>query len=235
MSRKPKHDLVNYDSAKRGLTRRKTRMDECSSDDMSGLYRAIVDEGYTLFELLHAEELKYRKLYLTEEISQYSVLDTVKAILKYNLEDKHLPAEKRRPIVLYISTNGGEVDAGFELIDVIQTSKTPVYTVNLGYLYSMGALIGIVGHKRFAMPSATYLIHDGTSFVYNSGSKAQDQMRFNIAVENRIKEHILKYSKITEEEYDSKVRHEWYMFSDEALEKGLVDKIVGAEELDELL
>ena len=31
------------------------------------------------------------------------------------------------------------------------------------------------------------------------------------------------------------MRHEWYMFSDEALEKGLVDKIVGAEELDELL
>lgn len=196
----------------------------------------MTSDGLTLYEMLYMGELKERKLYLCDEISQFSIMDIVKAIIRYNAEDKNIAPEKRRPVILYISTNGGEVDAGFELIDIIKASRTPVYTVNIGYLYSMGALVGLAGHKRYALPSAKYLIHDGTSFVYNSGSKAQDQMRFTMSVEKKIKEFILANTSISEEEYDSKVRLEWYMFADEALEKGLVDHIVGdGADIDDIL
>ena len=137
--------------------------------------------------------------------------------------------DTRVPILLYVVSNGGEVDSGFELIDVIQSSKTPVYTINLGYQYSMGFLIGLAGHKRFATKNAKYLMHDGSNFVYNSGAKAQDQMEFNRKVEERVKQYILSRSNVTSSEYDSKLRVEWYLFADEAKEKGFVDYIIGED------
>lgn len=186
-------------------------------------------EGGLLGELFYFQDLKQRKLYLTENVEQVSIGDIVKNILQYNREDYGLEVADRKPILLYIASNGGEVDSGFELIDVIMSSKTPVYTINLGYQYSMGFLIGLAGHRRYAMNHSKFLLHDGSNFIYNSGAKAQDQMEFNRRVEDRVKKYIISRSKLTSEEYDSKLRVEWYMFSDEAKEKGFVDYIIGRD------
>lgn len=131
---------------------------------------------------------------------------------------------------------GGDVDAGFELIDTILASKTPVYTINLGYQYSMGFLIGLAGHKRYATQNAKFLMHDGSNLIWNSGTKAQDQMEFQKRVEQRIKQYVITHSNVTSEEYDSKLRVEWYLFADEAKEKGFCDHILGVDcELDEIV
>lgn len=186
-------------------------------------------EGGMIDELFYLQDLKQRKLFLNADIDQFSVADIVKHIMQINKEDKGLEPHQRMPILLYVTSNGGEVDSGFELIDVIMNSKTPVYTINLGYQYSMGFLIGLSGHKRFATRNAKFLMHDGSNFVYNSGAKAQDQMEFNRKVESRIKQYVLSRSKVSEEEYDSKLRVEWYLFADEAKEKGFVDYIIGED------
>lgn len=186
-------------------------------------------EGGLVDEIFYLQDLKQRKLFLNSEIDQMSVADIAKHILQFNKEDMGKEQKARIPILLYVVSNGGEVDSGFELIDVIQSSKTPVYTINLGYQYSMGFLIGLAGHKRFAMRNAKYLMHDGSNFVYNSGAKAQDQMEFSRKIEERIKQYILSRSKVTSSEYDSKLRVEWYMFADEAKEKGFVDYIIGED------
>lgn len=122
------------------------------------------------------------------------------------------------------------------LIDAIQNSKTPVYTINLGYWYSMGFLIGLSGHKRYATKNAKFLMHDGSNFIYNSSAKARDQMRFNDRVEERVKEHVLSLSNLGGDEYDAKLRVEWYMFADEAKERGFVDCIIGEDcDIDEVI
>lgn len=189
---------------------------------------AMVENGM-IDGLFYLRDLKQRKLFLNEDVSSFSVAEIVKHIMQFNAEDRLIPVEERTPILLYVTSNGGEVDSGFELIDVIQSSKTPVYTINLGYQYSMGFLIGLAGHKRFAMPTAKYLMHDGSNFVFNSGAKAQDQMRFQQRVEGRIKQYVLSRSNVTSEEYDSNLRVEWYLFADEAKEKGFVDYIIGVD------
>lgn len=186
-------------------------------------------EGGMIDELFYLQDLKQRKLFLNADIDQFSVADIVKHIMQINKEDKGREPHERMPILLYVTSNGGEVDSGFELIDVIMNSKTPVYTINLGYQYSMGFLIGLSGHKRFATRNAKFLMHDGSNFVYNSGAKAQDQMEFNRKIESRIKQYVLSRSKVSEKEYDSKLRVEWYLFADEAKEKGFVDYIIGED------
>ncbi len=180
-------------------------------------------------ELFYLKDLKQRKLFLDTDVEQISAGNIAKHIMQYNAEDKGKSIEERKPIILYVASNGGEIDAGFELIDVIRGSKTPVYTVNLGYQYSMGFLIGLAGHKRFAVPNAKFLMHDGSNFIWDSGAKAQDKMEFQKKVEARIRQYVVERSHITEEEYDSKLRVEWYLFADEAKEKGFCDYILGVD------
>lgn len=199
------------------------------------LDEALVENGL-VEEIFYLRDLKQRKLFLNADIDQFTVADAVKHIMQFNKEDVGVEVGKRAPIILYVTSNGGAVDAGFELIDIILNSKTPVYTVNLGYQYSMGFLIGLAGHKRFATSNAKFLMHDGSNFVFGSGTKVQDQMEFQKRVEARIKDYILSRSKLTSEEYDNKLRVEWYLFADEAKEKGFTDYIIGVDcEIDDMI
>lgn len=66
--------------------------------------------------------------------------------------------------------------------------------------------------------------------------KAQDQMEFQKRVEQRIKQYVIAHSNVTSEEYDSKLRVEWYLFADEAKEKGFCDHILGVDcDMDEIV
>lgn len=193
-------------------------------------------EGGMIDDLFYLQDLKQRKLFLNADIDQYTVADIVKHIMQINKEDKGVEPTKRKPILLYVTSNGGEVDSGFELIDVITNSKTPVYTINLGHQYSMGFLIGLAGHKRYATRNAKFLHHDGTNVIINSGTKAKDQMEFQDKIEERIKEYVINRTNVTENEYETHMRQEWYLFADEAKEYGMVDYIIGLDcDIDEVV
>lgn len=193
-------------------------------------------ESSGLEEVFYLKDLQQRKLFLNADIDQFSVGDIVKHIMQYNKEDREIEVDKRKPIILYVTSNGGDVDAGFSLIDAIIASKTPVYTINLGFQYSMGFLIGLAGHKRYAMKNSKFLMHDGSSFVHGSGTKVQDEMEFRRREEARIKDYIISRSKLTSKEYDKKLRVEWYLFADEAKERGFTDYIIGVDcDMDEII
>ena len=192
--------------------------------------------NYDLQDQFTINDLENRKLYINYDIDDTLNSEITYHILRYNAADKGIPVENRKPILLYVTSNGGSVTDGFSLIDVIMSSKTPVYTINLAYQYSMGFLIGLSGHKRFASKNATYLMHDGSNFIYNSMSKAKDQMRFQDEMEQHIKDYIMSRSNITSEKYDEKLRVEWYMYASEAKANKFTDYIIGEDcELDEIL
>lgn len=61
-------------------------------------------------------------------------------------------------------------------------------------------------------------------------------MEFQKRVEKRIKDYVLSRSNVTSEEYDQKLRVEWYLFADEAKEKGFTDYIIGIDcDMDEMV
>lgn len=192
-------------------------------------FESLIADNGMLDEMFRLRDLKDRALYFNEEIQQASVNEAVRHILYWNKEDIGKPDSERQPIRIYLVSNGGEVDSGFELIDAIRLSQTPVYTINLGYQYSMGFLIGLAGHKRYALPNSKFLLHDGTLFLYDSGTKARDRMRFQDAVETRIRDYIISMTKITADIYDDHLAKEWYMFADEAKANGCVDFVVGED------
>ena len=204
-------------------------MDNPSMYDIEiGLDDLLVTED-GLYNYFYSKELKQRRLFLQDDVTQWNISPLVKHIMFYNIEDKDIPVEDRKPILLYISSNGGSVDDGFELIDVIKASKTPVYTINVAYAYSMGFLIMLAGHKRLALPNAKFLLHDGSNFTFGSTAKIRDQMEFQKRLEAKVREYVIANTKISAMDYDAKYRVEWYMFAEEAKKNGVIDLIVGPD------
>lgn len=195
----------------------------------SEYYEIELESTASIEEQFYLNDLKQRKLYLNCEICADTAGEIIRHILQFNADDKGKDVTERRPILLYINSAGGEVDSGFGLIDAIESSATPVYTVNLAMEYSMAFLIGLAGHTRFSQKNARFLMHDGSCFAYDSTSKVQDLMRFQQSAEDRVKDYVLSHSRLSEEEYTAHKREEWYMFADEAKEHGFCDCIIGVD------
>ena len=178
------------------------------------------------------EDISERRLWLNEDIDSCVIGTIVFSILRYNRldEENGVPEDKRKPIYLYINSPGGSVSDGYGLVDAIITSKTPVYTINLAMCASMGFLIFIAGHKRFSMPHAQFLMHDGSTSGWDSTAKMKDRMEFEtIQLEEMTKKYILSRTRISENLYKEKYRCEWYFLPEEAKENGVVDAIVGQD------
>lgn len=175
------------------------------------------------------EDLEKRKLFLDGEIDEETFRQIGYYILKINEEDNSVPAEKRKPIKLYISCYGGSVIAGLTLINIIKSSITPVYTIVVGQAYSMAFYIGIIGTKRFSFPDSTYLIHDGGLGIQTSTSKVRDYVAFDDQINKKLQALVAEHTNLTTDELEEKSRIEWYLFADEAKEKGIVDCIIGED------
>jgi len=189
------------------------------------IYEDIVNENY-----------ENRIIIVNEEINKSTIEYVNEYILKWNKEDRGLPVEHRKPIILKIATYGGLVSTGFNLIDIIELSKTPVYGVVMDVAYSMGGLILLACHKRYAFKNSTVLLHDGSSGGYGSTAKMRDIARFTEEQEERIKNYIMGKTNISEELYEEKYGREWYMYASEAKELGLIDGIIGEDiDLEEVL
>lgn len=189
------------------------------------------------FEYRRCQDMYSRRLYLYGEIvppDNYSDLacgmtaaNIVEAIMQYNREDLDVPVDKREPVIIYINSPGGSVADGFAIISAIETSKTPIYTVNVGAWYSMAFLIGIAGHKRFSLPNMAFLLHDGATIVAGSTKKVQDRTFFDERYEREVvRPHVLKHTNISEKKYKQKARDEFYMLTEDALKYGVIDEIV---------
>lgn len=173
---------------------------------------------------------KERVIVLNNLILDDILENVILSILKWNKEDKNIPVEHRKPIWLYIQSPGGSSVIGFNLIDTIMASETPVYTLCFAQCASMGFLIFLAGHKRYAFPNSILMMHEGQITVVNNTSKAKDFMEFNDLSEERCKNFVLSHSKITSDFYDEIYKKEFYMYANEkAKELGCVDYIIGED------
>lgn len=193
--------------------------------------------GLDYSELAEVSDIVDRKIWFIDEVNEYVISSVAYNILRYNALDKGIPVEERKPIILYISSPGGDVTSGLGLISVIQVSKTPVYTVALADAASMGLLLAISGHKRYCMPNAIYLMHDGSTGVIDSSGKAFDRVSFDCGeLADRLKSIIISKTNLTKKQYDEKYRKEWYFLPETAKKYGFTDYIIGEDcDIDEIL
>lgn len=188
---------------------------------------AGLDKTSKVDEVLYAEQLDNRELFLPEVIDDEVIFEIIHHIIRWNREDEKLAiGDTPKPISLYINSYGGDVIACFSILSAIKNSKTPVHTINLGKAFSAGGLVLMAGHKRYSYKDAVVLIHQGSSGAQGTSSQVIDQVEFQKRLEERIKSYILEVTTITEELYKDKWKEEFYLFGDEAIELGIVDELL---------
>lgn len=170
-----------------------------------------------------------RSFWINDEITD-NLLEFTKLIMKYNKEDVGKPIEDRKPIKIFISSPGGDLDATLSFIGLIGLSKTPVWTINMGWAYSAAGLILMAGHKRFIMPNCSVLIHSGSGQLGGSFEQTTEQMKNYKALVDKMREFILSKTKIDTKLFKKNSTKDWYINTEEALSLGIVDEIV--EDLD---
>ena len=192
-----------------------------------------------MYEFGRAVELNDRRLYLygsiynidmDEQQLYYDASKTsklVENILDFNRIDEDIPPEEREPIRLYINSPGGDVTEGFALVDAMEISKTPIWTINLGEACSMAFLIGITGSRRFSLRSSTFMMHEPSGLTVGKFSDMADKVAFNQRYgEKVIKEHVMRHSKMTPAKYSAVSTKDFFMLPCDALKYGFIDEIV---------
>lgn len=174
-----------------------------------------------------------RILWIDGEISDYSI-EYAKYIIQWNKEDNDngIPKDKRKPIKLLFFSPGGDLNVNNMLVDTISLSSTPVIGINCGVAASAGCFIYLSCHKRYSMPNAQFLIHQGAgSFEGTYDIVVAAIMNYQREIEN-LGKYILSRTKIPEEVFYENFSTDWYLDTDKALEYGLCDKVI--ESLDEI-
>lgn len=173
-----------------------------------------------------------RILWVDAEID-IALLEITRWIMKWNIDDKDVPVEDRIPIKVFIFSPGGNLAETMHACSVIQMSKTPVWTVNMGAAMSGGFLLLISGHKRFTMPYARAMAHLGSGGAGGTFRQAKDAMADYEDQIDDLKAHILKCTSITTDELTHWEDRDWYMGAEAMIANGVVDQVV--ENLDEIL
>lgn len=202
----------------------------------SGCISVSSNFTYGYAESLYMEDIEARKLYINGEINESIMENITYYILKYNAMDKGIPENDRRPVLLYINSCGGSTISAMSLISTMLVSKSPIYTINLGYNYSAGFMIMLAGTKRYAYKDSSFLLHDGMAGNCDNNAKVLDWAKFLEMQNKRIKDYIMSRSKITSKKYDSVFREDWFFYSSIAKEYDFINYIVGEDcDIDEIV
>ena len=171
------------------------------------------------------KNLKNRKIIINEEIGD-NLLET--AILPFIEMDNDGTGN---PIEIIISTVGGEIYSGFNLVDQIENAKSPVTIHIMSMAASMGFLIAMAGKnnpnvKTVCHPFSVGLLHSGSQYMEGSAHAVKDTFDFSQHYEEKIKNYILTHTKIDENLYEKIERKEYWMDADEMKRLGIVDEII---------
>jgi ATP-dependent Clp protease protease subunit len=180
----------------------------------------------------HYLDEQNRVFWVTNQIDD-TLLDLVKLIMKCNREDKGKAAEDRLPIKVFINSPGGDVLALWTTIKAIEISKTPVYTINYCTAYSAAGDLLAAGHKRFALPGTTVMIHSGSCMYGGTVEQAESMKKHFDKLGKKVTDYFLAHTKVNPKTFKKKALVDWYFDENEALESGIIDEII--EDFDVLI
>lgn len=170
---------------------------------------------------------KSRIIWIDKDIDS-DLFNEIRQIIQYNKEDEEnkIPVEERKVIKIYLHSYGRTLDSCFALLDVMKISKCPIYTYNLRACMSAAALIYINGHKRFAMPKSTVLLHSGSGGSSGSFDAVVAQTENYKRLMEMLKENILEHSTICKAYLTKQMKKEWYIYIDQQIQYGLTDVVI---------
>ncbi len=180
---------------------------------------------------IYSRLLKDRIIMLNGEITDEVSSVIVSQLLFLESEDPE------KDIFLYINSPGGGVTAGLAIYDTMQYIKCDITTICIGSAASMGALLLASGTKgkRYSLPHSRIMIHQPLGGITGQATEieihAKEILRLKKLLNEILAKHTGKRLKTIEKDTD----RDYFMDSKEALNYGIIDKIIYSREEEEKL
>ena len=171
---------------------------------------------------IYSRLLEDRIIFITGEIND-ATANTVVAQLIY-LEAKN----PNKDICIYINSPGGSVTAGMAIYDTIQYIKCDVSTICVGLAASMGAFLLASGTKgkRYCLPNSEVMIHQPLGGAQGQASDIYITAKHIIKTKNNLNKILSENTGQPLEKIEKDVDRDYFMGAKEAMEYGLVDKVI---------
>jgi ATP-dependent Clp protease, protease subunit len=133
-----------------------------------------------------------------------------------------------RDINLYINSPGGQAYAGLAIYDTVQYIKPDVSTICVGMAMSLSAIVlcGGAPNKRFALPNAKIMIHQGSGEFEGTPADIEIHAAEALSLRRRMVEIIAHHTGQPASQVEADVDRERFMTADEARGYGLVDDVI---------
>lgn len=171
----------------------------------------------------HGIDVPGRRIFLHGDVDEGSIGKAIRGL--YLLADL-----EQKPIELFVTSYGGEIDESFAMHDVCRTIKVPVHTVALGKCMSAAPIIVAAGEHghRYASENALFMMHDCTMDEVE-GSPSQIAVSIKAAAEQMdlMAEMLGKYTQKPKRHWQTifKSKTDRYFNAETALAWGLIDTI----------
>lgn len=176
------------------------------------------ERAYDIFSRL----LNDRIIVLSDEVNDATASLVVAQLLFLESQD----ADK--DISLYINSPGGSVSAGMAIYDTMQYIKCDVSTICMGMAASMGAFLLSSGAKgkRFALPNSLVMIHQPLGGAKGQATDIEIVAKQILKTKENLNRILAENTGRSIEEIYRDTERDNYMTAQEALEYGLVDKVI---------
>lgn len=178
------------------------------------------ERSYDIFSRL----LKNRIILLSGEIDDMLANSVVAQLL-------YLDSLNHDDISLYINSPGGSVTAGMAIYDTMNFVKSSVSTICLGMAASMAAFLLSSGEKkkRYILPNAEVMIHQPLGGAQGQATEIKIAAEHILKLRHKLNEILAKNTNQKLDTIEKDTERDNFMDSKEALEYGIVDKIIEKE------
>ena len=165
--------------------------------------------------------LKTRTVVLAGEVDQ----DLAQKIISQLIV---LDNDSNEPIKVIITSNGGHVDSGYAIHDMMQFVKSPVHSIGAGWVASIAVpiLMGAPKENRYALPNTRFLLHQPMG---GAGGHLQDiriEAQEILKIRDRLNKLLAHETGQTIDKIMEDSDRNFWMSADEALAYGLISRIV---------
>ena len=190
----------------------------------SYLVPTVIEEtnrGERAFDI-YSRLLNERVIFLGEEVNSHTANVIVAQLLHLAYEN---PDED---IKLYINSPGGSVYDGLAIYDTMNFIKPDVQTIGIGLQASMGAFLLSAGAKgkRAILPNARVMIHQPSSGTRGKITDQEIDLKEGLLLKEKLAQILAKNSGQKLEKLKNDMERDYWMSAEEAVEYGLVDKII---------
>ena len=176
------------------------------------------ERSYDIFSRL----LNDRIIVLSDEVNDATASLVVAQLLYLEAQDPE------KDISLYINSPGGSVTAGFAIYDTMQYIKCDVSTICMGMAASMGAFLLSAGAKgkRYALPNSDIMIHQPPGGAQGQATEIEITAKHILKTKAKLNKILAENTGKPIEVIAQDTERDNFMSAEEALEYGLIDKVI---------